>query len=152
VNKVSFAIGIGFGFLLAATRLNDYDVIHSALTLQEFDVFLLMFSAIAVAMPTLWLLEKTRWDTPLGGPLHPNRVRVERKHLFGAGLFGSGWAIAGTCPGPALAMTAGGGVLGIVVMAGLVSGMYLRDLVDARVARPATVMPDGQPQRVHAGE
>jgi uncharacterized protein len=150
MNRLSFLIGIAFGFILAATRLNDYDVIHSALTLKEFDVFLLMFSAIAVALPTLWILEQRKWVTPLGGPLQPNRASIERKHFFGAALFGGGWAVAGTCPGPAIAMTAGGGVLGIVVMAGLVSGLFLRDAVERRLGRPAPITPQQQPAQ--AGE
>jgi uncharacterized protein len=138
MNRVSFLIGIAFGFLIAATRLTDYDVIHNALTLREFDVFLLMASAIAVALPAIWLLEKRRWVTPLGGPLELRRARVERKHFLGAAVFGGGWAIAGTCPGPAIAMVAGGSVLGLPVMAGLVVGLFLREYVTKREPAPQT--------------
>ena len=42
-------IGIGFGFVLGWSRLTDYDVIRDMLLLREFDVFLMMGSAVATA-------------------------------------------------------------------------------------------------------
>ena len=132
MNRVGFVVGLAFGFLIAAARLNDYNVIHDMLLLREPDVFLLMASAIIVATPVVWLLQRRRWRTPLGGPLALSRARVERKHVLGPLVFGSGWAVAGTCPGPALAMTVSGNVLGIFVMAGLVTGQLLRNAVAAR--------------------
>jgi uncharacterized membrane protein YedE/YeeE len=65
------------------------------------------------------------------------RAPVKPRNLLGAFVFGSGWAVAGTCPGPAIAMTAGGSVLGLVVMAGLASGVFLCDRVMLWAARPA---------------
>jgi len=132
VNRVGFAIGLGFGFLITAARLNDYDVIHRMLLIQELDVYLLMASAVATAMPLLLLLQRTRWRTPLGGPLKVARAPVRPRNILGATVFGTGWAVAGTCPGPALAMPAAGGILGVFVMAGLFVGAVLRDAVDAR--------------------
>jgi uncharacterized membrane protein YedE/YeeE len=66
------------------------------------------------------------------------RAPVKPRNLLGAIVFGSGWAVAGTCPGPAIAMTAGGSVLGLVVMAGLASGVFLCDRVMIVLARPAS--------------
>jgi hypothetical protein len=136
VNRFVFVVGVAFGFLLAAGRLNDYDVIHDGLLLRNPYMFEVLASAVAVAMPLLWVLRRTAWTTPLGGPLELNRVRPERKHVLGGMAFGTGWAVAGTCPGPAIAMTVGGGVLGAFVMAGLVTGVLLRDWVAATQLNP----------------
>ena len=139
MNRFTFLIGLGFGSLIVATRLSDYTVIHDMLLLREPDVFLLMGSSFIVAMPLLWMLRRRNWKTPIGGELQLNRVKVERKHLYGGALFGAGWATAGTCPGPAIGMAVGGGVLGIVVMAGLGSGIILRNMTEGRISfrRPA---------------
>ena len=40
-------------------------------------------------------------------------------------LFGIGWAIAGTCPAPALVMVSSGAMLGLVAIAGLFIGLHL---------------------------
>ena len=133
MNVFTLLVGTGFGFLIVAAGLGDYTVIHDMLLLREADVFLLMGSSFAVAMPVLWLLRRRNWKTPMAGELQLNRVEIEPKHVYGGALFGAGWAAAGTCPGPAIGMTVGGGLLGIVVMAGLGSGIILRNLAAGRV-------------------
>ena len=125
MNRIGFALGAVFGFLMTAGGLSDYDVIHRMLRLQEPDLFLLMGSAVGTAAPILWLMQRSRWKTAFGGPLQVRQAPVERRNVLGAMVFGSGWAVAGTCPGPAVAMTAAGNVLGVVVMAGLLTGVFL---------------------------
>lgn len=141
MNRVSLLFGAAFGFLVAASGMHDYDVIHRMLSLREPDLFLLMASAIAVSLPLLWVLERRRWQTRYGGPLTLARYRVQRKDLLGGAVFGAGWAIAGTCPVPALAMVVGGGVLGVCVIAGLFTGLLLRDAYVARQTTGPSVPP-----------
>ena len=135
MNRISFLAGAAFGFLVAAARLNDYNVIHDMLLLREPDVFLMMASAIGVAAPTLAYMNRKHWRT-LDGELNLRRQPVSRKNITGAAVFGAGWAVAGSCPVPALAMTVGGSVLGLFVMAGLFTGIILRDAVEARSIQP----------------
>jgi uncharacterized membrane protein YedE/YeeE len=125
VNAAALAVGLVFGFALAAARLHEYNVIHRMLLLQEADVFLLMASAIAVAAPLLLLLQRLGWRTPLAGPLKVARLRPNRNNILGSVVFGTGWAVAGTCPGPAIAMVATGSVPGLFVMTGIVVGTML---------------------------
>ncbi len=151
MNRLGFLIGLAFGFVLAGTRLSDYDVIHRMLLLQEPDVFLLMASAVAVAAPLLWLLQRRRWQTPLGGPLHVRTAPVRRNNVLGAMLFGTGWAVAGTCRGPAVVMTAAGSPLGLPGMGGLMTGTLLYDAKTARPAASGSPAP-GTAGLAHAGE
>ena len=67
LNLAGLVAGALFGGLLAGARLHEYDTIHAMLRLDEPDVFLLMGSAIAVAMPGLRWLEQRGIMTPLGG-------------------------------------------------------------------------------------
>lgn len=138
MNGVGFAVGLAFGFVLAAARLNEYDVIHNMLLLRDFEPFLLMGSAVATAAPLLWLMRRRGWRTRFGGIFEPKQGQVERKHVLGAVVFGSGWAISASCPGPLIAMTAGGALLGLPVMLGLFGGLHLRDLVAQRPRGGAT--------------
>lgn len=137
--RAAFLMGAAFGFLVAAARLSDYQVIHDMLLLREPDVFLLMGSAVAIAAPILLLLERRRIKTMFGGELKVLRQPVTRRTVMGAAVFGSGWAVAGTCPVPALAMTVSGSGLGLVVAVGLFSGIALRDSIDRKknIAAPA---------------
>jgi uncharacterized protein len=135
VTRLALALGVEFGFGLGAARLNDYDVIHNMLLLREPDVFLLMASAMAVALPALWLLERSKWRTPGGEVMRLSRSKIERKHVLGSAVFGTGWAITGACPGTALAMPAAGVVLGLPVIAGVIAGQILREGIHKYSAR-----------------
>ena len=150
MNRLSFLIGLAFGFVLAASNLNNYDVIHDMLLFREPVVYLILASAVAVAMPLLWLLQKRSWRTPLGGQMELVNARVERKTIFGAMFFGTGWAVAGTCPGPALAMATGGTFLGLFVVAGFALGAWMRNEVAG--GRLFQGLPDAVKRRVRVAQ
>lgn len=138
LNAFCALVGAGFGFLFCAAGFNRYDVIHDMLLLQNFSPFLVMGSAVLTATPLLWLLERRRCRTPLGGHLELNRWPVERKHVLGGAIFGAGWAITGACPGTISGMLGAGSIMGFVTLGGFLGGMYLRDTVAERAARPQT--------------
>lgn len=132
MNVVGLLFGAGFGFVLAAAQLHEYDTIHRMLRLDEYDVFLLMGAAILTALPLLWGLERRRFATALGGALTLSRTKPQRHHVVGGAIFGTGWALAGACPAPALVMVASGATLGLVVMAGMFAGIHFRDRHSSR--------------------
>ena len=119
--------GACFGGLLGAANLHEYDTIHAMLRLDEFDVYGLMASAIVVAAGLLWWLERRPTSTVFDGTLTLQRSRPKRHHIVGGGLFGIGWAIAGTCPAPALVMVSSGALYGLIVILGIFIGIYLGD-------------------------
>jgi uncharacterized membrane protein YedE/YeeE len=127
VNRAGLLFGIAFGFLIAAAGFGDADFIHRMLLLQNGYPYLVFGSAVLTAMPLLWLLQRARWVTPLGGSLKLVQASAGRRQVYGGLLFGVGWAFSCTCPVPALAMVFSGGLLGIPVVAGLFSGILLGD-------------------------
>lgn len=76
LSAVCGLFGAAFGFLFAAAGFNQYDVIHRMLLLKDITPFLVMGSAMGTALPILWLLERRRWRTPLGGNLTLRRWSV----------------------------------------------------------------------------
>ncbi len=135
---VYLLFGLAFGFLFAAAGLNQYDVIHQMLLLENFDPFLIMGSAVATALPILWLLERRGWRSPLGGPLELRRWAIERRHLYGGVVFGTGWAITGACPGTLSTTLGAGSLLGLPMVAGVLLGIALRDTIAERTLRTST--------------
>lgn len=140
------AFGAGFGFVLGGAGLHEYTVIHTMLKLDELYVFLLMGGAIATSLPLLWILDKMRARTALGGELALSRSKPNRNHVVGGALFGVGWAVSGTCPGPAVVMLSSGAGLAVLTVLGLFVGLQLRDAQTARSGSGPTV-GDGE-QRV----
>jgi hypothetical protein len=131
---VYLLFGLAFGFLFAAAGLNQYDVIHRMLLLENLDPFLIMGSAVATATPILWLLERRAWHSRLGGRLELRRSPIERRHLYGGIVFGAGWAITGACPGTLSTTLGAGSLLGLPMVVGVLIGIAARDTVVERRA------------------
>jgi hypothetical protein len=130
----TIGVGIAFGFLVTGSGFGNYATIHQALLLRSWYLFAVFGSAVAVAAAGLALLRRAG-TTRYGGPLRLPRGPARRPHLYGAAIFGAGFGLTGTCPGGAVAMVATGGLGGLLVLAGLISGMWLR----GATARPAEV-------------
>ena len=148
-NGIGLVFGIGFGFVLAAARLHEYDTIHAMLRLDEFDVFGLMALAIGISLPVLWWMERQNARTLMGGTLKLRRSRPQAHHIRGGVLFGTGWAVAGTCPAPALAMLSSGALMGILAIAGIFGGITLADI---RATRSGSVIDLGDGEGRAAGD
>jgi uncharacterized membrane protein YedE/YeeE len=137
------ALGVGavFGFLLTVSGLGDYHTIHDGLLLKNPYIFLMMASAMAVAFAGLAVL---RWvgRTRFAGPLSLPHQRIERRHVYGGAIFGLGFGVGATCPGMPVAMTTTGGLYGIVVLIGLLGGLWLRGAVERRQQRPVSTEPE----------
>jgi uncharacterized protein len=132
--------GVGFGFILAWARLTDPRVIRDMLLLREANVFLIMGSAVAVAAIGVRILRAFSARSLLTGePISWSLERPQQRHVIGSMLFGAGWSVAGTCPGPAAAMIGEGRLVGLVVTAGLTAGVVLHGVLERR--RMSTPIP-----------
>jgi uncharacterized membrane protein YedE/YeeE len=136
----ALGVGVVFGFLLTASGLGDYDTIHDGLLLRNPYIFLMMGSATAVAWTGLAVLRRIG-RTSFAGPLRLPHARIERRHVVGGAVFGLGFGVGATCPGITIAMTATGGLYGLVVLVGLLGGLWLRGTVERRQQQPLTTEP-----------
>jgi uncharacterized protein len=55
----------------------------------------------------------------------PTRQDIDKKLIIGSVLFGIGWALAGYCPGPALASVFTGGIDAIAFVGAMLGGMFI---------------------------
>lgn len=77
---------------------------------------------MAIAWGVARRMQVSRLGTPI--PFQPTSdPRPDRDLVLGSVLFGAGWALAGLCPGPALASVSFGGTGGIVFVAAMIAGM-----------------------------
>jgi len=126
-------VGMGFGFVLGWSQLTDYDVIRNMLLLREFDVFLLMGSAVVTAAIAARILRAAGARSLVGGsPISWSVSRPTRDHVYGSVLFGTGWAISGTCPGPVAAQLGRGQLAALFTLAGIFAGVALHGYLERR--------------------
>ena len=124
---LGLGMGVVFGFLLQKGGVTNYDVIIGQLLLDDFTVVKVMLTAVVTGMPGVYLLKT------LGlGQLHPKPGSFGTS-VIGGLIFGVGFGTLGYCPGT-LAGAVGqgylsalvGGVMGILIGAGLFAAMYPR--------------------------
>ncbi len=84
-------------------------------------------------MAAAWRIAARRRAAILGFALPPPPdTEIDRKLIIGSVLFGAGWAIAGFCPGPAIASISYGGWGGLVFLLAMALGMLIQPSLRAR--------------------
>lgn len=85
-------------------------------------------------MAVAWQVAARRKRSVLGYafPEAPKR-EVGPNLVIGSVLFGMGWALAGLCPGPAIASISFGGTGGLVFLLAMLAGMLIASAVRARI-------------------
>ena len=87
---------------------------------------LVMFGAIAVHAPfVMW--SRRRAKPILARSIHrPVQTRVDARLVLGAAVFGTGWGLAGYCPGPAL-VSASTNPAALLLTLSMIGGMLIHD-------------------------
>lgn len=130
------ASGLVFGIgLILSGMTNPWKVRHFLDIANAWDPSLafVMMGAIPVAWLAYHWVEK-RHRTLLAQPLHlPGTRNITRELVAGSLLFGIGWALAGFCPGPAIAAAGAGFKPAILFLAAMLAGMWLHDKIYIKV-------------------
>jgi uncharacterized membrane protein YedE/YeeE len=120
VTGLVFALGLGIAGMTDPARVLAFLDIAGD---WNPNLALVMAAGIAVVLPVHRLL-LGRAAPLLADVFHwPTRSDVDRPLLLGAVIFGVGWGMSGTCPGPGLVGLAGGQPGMLVFVAGMVLGM-----------------------------
>jgi uncharacterized membrane protein YedE/YeeE len=115
------------------------------LLLHQFDVFLMMGAAVATAAVAARLLRASGARSLVGRqPIAWSTTPSARNHLVGGMIFGVGWAVSGTCPGPAAAQLGRGQLAALFTLAGIFCGVALFGYLKRR--REATAVLPRKPE------
>lgn len=108
--------GILFGFLLQKGRVLRFDKQIGAMMLKDMTIFKFMLSAIMVGMVGITLLTDAGIIILSHKPMNLGAV------LLGGGLFGTGWAVMGYCPGTSIGALGEGRWHAVFAVAGMIAG------------------------------
>lgn len=126
--------GVIFGFILQRAGVSDCGCIFNALELRNLKAVKLMMTAVAVGSLIVYPASALGWVSVGGKTLYVLGV------LVGGAIFGAGFALAGYCPGTALAAL-GAGVRHILwVVAGGLAGSLAYAIVYP-VLEPILIQP-----------
>ncbi len=136
---VEFIVGLIFGLGLMFSGMTDPGKVIGFLDLfgtWDPSLALVMGGAILVGF-FAFAIAKKRTTTFLGGVLRfPSNRDIDKKLVVGSLMFGTGWGLAGFCPGPALVSMADGQPKALVFVVAMLVGMVGFELLDRFVHAP----------------
>jgi hypothetical protein len=134
-NVLLFAIAAVFGLVLSRSGAADYEYIQKMFLFEDFQLYGIIGTAVAVVAPGLWWLK--RHGRALGGePIAIKEKPFHRGNLLGGGLFGVGWSMTGMCPGPILVNVGEGKLYALAALAGTLTGAYALGVLYPRIMSP----------------
>lgn len=119
-----FVIGVYLGILFIKSEVASWQRIHNMFLFQEAHMYLIIGTAIGVAMLSMFLIKQLQIKSVAGKPIKYEPKPYHIGVVIGGMLFGAGWAITGACPGPIYAQIGAGSGMALFTFAGAMLGMF----------------------------
>lgn len=118
-------VGLIFGIVLTKSEAVSWYRIYEMFHFQSFHMFGIIMTAIVVGVIGIQLIKRNNVKDINGQPIE---IKDKEKgfigYLVGGVLFGLGWGLVGTCPGPIFILI-GAGFWGVgVILLGALLGTY----------------------------
>jgi uncharacterized membrane protein YedE/YeeE len=133
-------LGTVFGILLSRSGAADYNYVQGMFLFQEFQLYGIIGTAVALTAPGLWLIQR-RGRSALGAPIAVELKPLHRGNIVGGLLFGIGWSMTGMCPGPILVNIGEGKLYALAALAGSLVGAGLLGALYPRLQAPLVLPP-----------
>ncbi len=122
-------VGIVFGIVMVKSEAVSWYRIYEMFHFQSFHMYGIIGTAVVVGTIGVQFLKKNNKD------FTGNPIKIEPKekgfarYLIGGVLFGLGWGLVGTCPGPIFVLIGAGFYPVIIILIGALLGTFLYGLV-----------------------
>lgn len=123
-------VGLLFGIVLTKSEAVSWYRIYEMFHFQSFHMFGIIGTAVFVGVIGLQLFKRSNLKDIEGQPIVlTDKEKGVTRYLVGGLLFGLGWGLIGTCPGPIFILI-GAGIWGVgVILIGALAGTYLYGLL-----------------------
>lgn len=125
-----FLTGIFFGIVLTKAEAVSWYRIYEMFQFQSFHMFGIIGTALFTGIIGLQIIKRYKIKDSSGLPI--NIIEKERgfwRYIIGGSLFGLGWALVGSCPGPIFILLGTGTYAIAVVLIGALLGTYIYGLL-----------------------
>jgi len=118
-------VGILFGITFIKAEIFSWYRIQEMFRLQEFHMYGVIGSAVMAAFVSIQLIKRFNIKTIDGEQVRFQDKKFNKGQIFGGLLFGLGWALTGSCPGPIYAQIGAGYTAAIVVLLSAIVGTWV---------------------------
>ncbi len=118
--------GIVFGIVLTKSEAVSWYRIYEMFHFQSFHMYGIIGVAVFTGVIGVQLIKRNNVKDITGQPISiPDKEKGFTNYLVGGTIFGLGWGLVGTCPGP-IYILIGAGFMGVgIVLIGALLGTYL---------------------------
>ena len=119
-------IGIIFGIVMFKSEAASWFRIYEMFQFQSFHMYGIIGSALILGVLGTYLIKKYNLKSIDGNPIKfkPKNKSFSR-YMYGGIIFGLGWALAGSCPGPIYTLIGAGYISILVVLLGALIGTFI---------------------------
>lgn len=123
-------VGIAFGIVMIKSEAVSWYRIYEMFHFQSFHMYGIIGVAVVVGMIGVQLIKKKNIKDLKGNSISfiPKEKGFTR-YIIGGALFGLGWGLVGTCPGPVFVLIGAGFYPVIIVLLGALLGTFLYGLL-----------------------
>lgn len=123
-------VGIVFGIVLTKSEAVSWYRIYEMFHFQSFHMYGIIGVAVATGVIGIQLIKRNKVKDITGQPIViPDKEKAFTSYLVGGAIFGLGWGLVGTCPGP-IYILIGAGFWGIgLVLIGALLGTFIYGLL-----------------------
>lgn len=125
-----FAVGIIFGIVLTKSEAVSWYRIFEMFRFESFHMYGIICTAIVTGVIGIQIIKRKKIKDFRGFPI----MIVEKekgfyRYIIGGLLFGLGWGLVGSCPGPIFILIGTGALSMIIVLIGAVLGTFLYGII-----------------------
>jgi len=127
-------IGTFFGFILTKSEVISWYRINEMFHFESFHMYGVIGSSVVLGIIIIGLIKKVNLKSITGEPIvFKDKNKSFSRYFFGGTIFGLGWAMIGSCPGPIYTLIGNGYLVFIVVLFFALVGTLLYGLVRTKI-------------------
>jgi uncharacterized membrane protein YedE/YeeE len=129
-----FLVGTFFGIILSKSEAISWYRIYEMFKFQSFHMYGIIGSAVVLGIFVVQLIKRTKLKSIQGNEIAFNpKKRGKYRNIIGGIIFGLGWALAGSCPGPMYVLVGQGLLSILVVLFGAMLGAFIYHAVKHKI-------------------
>ena len=110
-------IGTFFGFILTKSEVISWYRINEMFHFESFHMYGVIGSSVVLGIIIIALIKKVNLKSITGEPIvFKDKNKSFSRYFYGGSIFGLGWAMTGSCPGPIYTLVGNGYLVFIVVL------------------------------------
>ena len=127
-------VGFVFGIVLTKSEAVSWYRIYEMFQFQSFHMFGIITVAIVTGVIGLQLIKRVNVKDSTGEVINiPDKEKGNARYWIGGLIFGLGWALVGSCPGPIFILIGAGFWSVLIVLFGALLGTFLYGVIRSKL-------------------